>query len=152
MLGLVPRRRREDSLARFPSLDWTDRLMNDLSPSRFFSNFGETGDLMPAFDISEADDHIVVRADLPGIDAKDLDINLSGNVLSISGEKKKEQEQKDENYYSIERRFGSFCRTFTLPSEVKEEGVEATYKDGVLRLKIPKEESAKRKKIEVKQV
>ncbi|MCK8600466.1 Hsp20/alpha crystallin family protein [Desulfoferrobacter suflitae] len=107
---------------------------------------------MPAFDISETDDHIVVRADLPGIDAKDLDINLSGNVLSISGEKKKEQEQKDENHYSIERQFGSFCRTFTVPAEVKEEGIEATYKDGVLRLKIPKAESAKRRKIEVKQV
>ncbi len=152
MLGLAPRRRREESLVRFPSLDWTDRLMNDLSSSRFFSNFGETGDLMPAFDISETDDHIVVRADLPGIDAKDLDINLSGNVLSISGEKKKEQEQKDENHYSIERQFGSFCRTFTVPAEVKEEGIEATYKDGVLRLKIPKAESAKRRKIEVKQV
>ncbi|MDY0039244.1 MAG: Hsp20/alpha crystallin family protein [Desulforhabdus sp.] len=107
---------------------------------------------MPAFDISEADDHIVVRADLPGIDAKDLDINLSGNVLSISGEKKKEEEQRGENYYSIEKQFGSFCRTLTLPAEVKEEGIEATYEDGVLRLMIPKVESAKRKKIEVKQV
>jgi len=63
----------------------------------------------------------------------------------------KEEEQTGENYYSIERRFGSFYRTFTLPSEVKEEGIEATYKDGVLRLTIPKVESAKRKKIEVKQ-
>lgn len=152
MLGLIPRRRGEHPLARFPSLDWTDRLLNELPPSRLFSNFGESGDLMPAFDISEADDHFVVRADLPGIDAKDLDINLSGNVLSISGEKKREQEQKDESYYSVERQFGCFCRTFTLPSEVKQDGIEAIYKDGVLRLTVPKVESAKRKRIEVKQV
>jgi HSP20 family protein len=82
--------------------------------------------------------------------AKDLDISLAGNVLTIRGEKKNEKSEEKENYYYCERQFGSFVRSFTLPSDVKEDGIEATYKDGVLHVNIPKSETAKQKKIEVK--
>lgn len=156
MFGLAPYRR-ERSLVNVPAtLDWADKLFSELTPSRLFremmpsSFWREEGELMPAFDISEADDHFIVRADLPGIDAKNLDISLSGNVLTIRGEKKDERTEEKENYYYCERKFGSFSRSFTLPSDVKEEGIEATYKDGVLQVNIPKSETARSKKIEVK--
>ena len=119
---------------------------NELMPSMM----KEHGEMMPAFDISEADDHFVVKADLPGIDPKNLDISLTGNVLTIRGEKKEEREEKNERYYTLERQFGSFTRSFMLPADVKEEGIGASYKDGVLRVNIPKSERAKQKKIPVK--
>jgi len=119
---------------------------NELMPSMM----KEHGEMMPAFDISEADDHFVVKADLPGIDPKNLDISLTGNVLTIRGEKKEEREEKNERYYTLERQFGSFTRSFMLPADVKEDGIEASYKGGVLRVNIPKSERAKQKKIPVK--
>ncbi|MGA2404847.1 MAG: Hsp20/alpha crystallin family protein, partial [Syntrophobacteraceae bacterium] len=73
-------------------------------------------------------DHFDVKADLPGIDPKNLDISLTGNILTIRGEKKEEREEKNERYYTIERQFGSFSRSFMLPSDVKEDGIEASYK------------------------
>jgi HSP20 family protein len=91
----------------------------------------------------------VVKADLPGIDVKGLDITIKDNVLTLKGEKKEEHEEKKECFHRIERRFGSFCRSFPLPGDVKTEGVEAVYKDGVLRLTIPKSEVSAPKKIEV---
>jgi HSP20 family protein len=108
------------------------------------------GELLPDFDIAEADDHFVVKADLPRIDPKNLDISLAGNVLNIRGEKKEEREEKNGRYYTVERQFGSFSRSFMLPSDVKEDGIEASYKGGVLRVNIPKSERAKQKKIPVK--
>ena len=119
---------------------------NELMPSMM----KEHGEMMPAFDISEADDHFVVKADLPGIDPKNLEISLTGNVLTIMGEKKEEREEKNERYYTLERQFGSFTRSFMLPADVKEDGIEASYKGGVLRVNIPKSERAKQKKIPVK--
>ena len=148
--------RRSRSPANVPAtLEWADRFFNELVPSRLFremmpSLFREQGELIPAFDISETGDHFVVRADLPGIDAKNLDINLTGNVLTISGEKKEERTEEHENSYYSERRFGSFSRSFSLPADVKEERIEASYKDGVLQVNIPKSETARHKKIEVK--
>jgi len=136
-------------------LNWADRLFNELTPSRIFrelmpSMAKEQGELIAAFDISESDDHFVVKADLPGIEPKSLDISLAGNVLTIKGEKKEEHEEKNERYYTIERQFGSFSRSFMLPADVKEEGIEASYRAGVLRVNIPKSQRAKQKKIEVK--
>ncbi|MFZ0929005.1 MAG: Hsp20/alpha crystallin family protein [Syntrophobacteraceae bacterium] len=148
--------RRERPSENVPvALGWADRLFNELMPSRIFrelmpSMMKEHGEMMPAFDISEADDHFVVKADLPGIDPKNLDISLTGNVLTIRGEKKEEREEKNERYYTLERQFGSFSRSFMLPADVKEEGIEASCKGGVLRVNIPKSERAKQKKIPVK--
>ncbi|HYA40645.1 MAG TPA: Hsp20/alpha crystallin family protein [Syntrophobacteraceae bacterium] len=150
--------RRERAMGNVPvSLNWADRLFNELMPSRIFrelipSMLREQGDYewMPAFDIAEADDHFLVKADLPGIDPNRLDIALTGNVLTIRGEKKQEHQEKNEHYYTIERQFGSFNRSFMLPADVKEEGIEAAYRDGVLRVTIPKSDHAKQRKIHVK--
>jgi len=155
MFEIAPFRREKSRMNVPGTLDWADRLFNELVPSRLFremmpSMWREQGAIMPAFDISEADDHFVVRADLPGIDAKNIDISLSGNILTIKGEKKDERTEENESYYCSERQFGSFSRAFTLPSDVKEDGIEATYKDGVLQVKIPKTATARQKKIEVK--
>jgi len=147
---------RERSMGNVPvTLNWADRFFKELMPSRIFcelmpSVLKEQVELMPAFDIAEADEHFIVKADLPGIDPKNLDISLTGNVLIISGEKKEKREEKNERYHTIERQFGSFSRSFMLPADVKEEGIEAVYKDGVLRVTIPKSERAKQKKIPVK--
>lgn len=138
---------RQRSLANLPrTLDWADRIFREMMPSVW----GEQADLMPAFDLSEAEDHFVLKADLPGMEAGNLDISLTGNVLTIKGEKKDEKKEEKENFHYCERRFGSFSRSFRFPSDVKEEGIEATYKDGVLQVKIPKTEAAAQKKIEVK--
>ena len=145
MLGLVPYRRNR-SLFHFPmTFGDADRFFDEWMPS-----LKEEGRWMPAFDISETEEHILVKADLPGMDAKDLDISITENVLTVKGEKKEEHEEKKEHYHRMERRVGSFCRSFMLPGEVESDGVEAEYKDGVLHLTIPKSEAAKPKKIEVK--
>ena len=146
MFGLIPWERRERALA-FPR-EWSlfDRFFDEWLPSVR----REEIPVVPAFDLSETEDKIVVKADVPGVDAKDLDIQIVGNVLTVSGEKKQEREEKDESYHWVERRFGSFSRSIRLPVEVKADEVEAVYKDGVLRIEIPKVESAKPKKIPVK--
>lgn len=148
MFGLVPRRR---SLLDVPSpFDLIDRWFESFELPALERMFERDRFWVPAFDVSETDEHIVVKADLPGIDPKELDISITGNVLTVKGEKKQEREEKGESYHRIERTFGSFTRSFTLPADVDPNGVEATYKDGVLKLMIPKTEKSKRKKIEVK--
>ncbi len=131
-----------------------DRFFDEPLASRLIgglpSLFGESSELVPACDISETADHIMVKADLPGIDAKNIEIDLSGNLLTIRGEKQEDHKEENESYHWMERRFGSFTRTFTLPADVKQDGIDATYKDGVLTISIPKAESAVRKRIEVK--
>jgi HSP20 family protein len=124
---------------------------------RLWENFfGERGALepvegwMPALDVTETKDNLIVKAELPGIDPKDVEISLSGNVLTIKGEKKQEKEEKDENYHLVERRYGSFVRSIRLPVEVQEDKIEASYKNGVLKVVLPKSEKAKRKEIKIK--
>ena len=145
MFDLIPFRRSRE-LFRVPATDWMDRFFDELPT---FMKGGE-GEWVPSFDLSETEEHIYVKADLPGIDVKDLDISIDSNVLTVRGEKTHEHEDKGENYHRMERRYGSFCRAFTLPSEVKADEIDAIYKDGVLRLTIPKSETSRRKKIEVK--
>ncbi len=108
--------------------------------------------LAPAFDVAETEDDLLITAELPGMDAKDVDVNLTGNVLTVTGEKKLEKEEKNKRHHRVERSFGSFTRSFTLPCEVEADKVEATYKNGLLNLKLPKCEHEKKKavKIEVK--
>lgn len=145
MLSLIPFRRSRD-VYRVPAVDWADRFLDEMTP------FGwrDGGEWMPKFDLSESEGHVHVKADLPGIDLKDLDITLENNVLTVRGEKKQEKEDQTENYHRVERHYGTFCRSFVLPSEVKAEDIDAVYKDGVLTLTVPKTETSKRKKIEVK--
>ena len=106
----------------------------------------------PPVDIYENADHIVLKADLPGIDPKDVEIRVEDNTLYLKGERKFEQEVKEENYHRVERSYGAFARSFSLPNSIAAEKVVAEYKDGLLTLTMPKREEAKPKtiKIEIK--
>ena len=119
--------------------------------------FGETPSLRrlgeewsPSVDVSETKDNFVVKAELPGLEAKDVDVSISGEVITIKGEKKKEEEEKDEHHHYVERYYGSFQRSFRLPTNVKPDKIEASFEKGVLKVTLPKVEEAKKKKIEVK--
>lgn len=105
---------------------------------------------LPALDVSETKDEIVVKAEVPGMEAKDIDISLSGEVLTIKGEKKQEKEQKEENYHMVERSYGAFSRFVRLPQEVQGDKIVAKCKDGVLKITLPKSEKAKAKEIKIK--
>jgi len=104
----------------------------------------------PAVDIAEHDDEYKVKVELPGVNKEDVKITLESNILTIRGEKKQEKETKKENYHRIERSYGSFQRSFTLPTSVKSDKIDAIYKDGILSVSLPKAEEAKPKQIEVK--
>jgi HSP20 family protein len=104
---------------------------------------------VPAIDVSEDKDNIVVKADLPGLTKDDIEITLQDNVLTVRGEKKQESETKGKNFYRRERAHGAFHRSFELPASVNASNVAATFKDGVLRITLPKAEQAKPKQIQV---
>jgi HSP20 family protein len=104
----------------------------------------------PRVNIEEVKDHFEITAELPGLKREDVKIEIKDRVLTLTGEKKVENEKKDRNVYLFERTYGSFCRTFTLPDNVDEEKIGAEFKDGLLRIDIPKTEEAKPKEIEVK--
>lgn len=104
---------------------------------------------MPAMDLAETEDHFVLRADLPGLSQDDVKIELEDGTLTVSGERKSEQETKDEGFYRVERAFGSFSRSLTLPQGVDPEGVTAQFDRGVLEIRIPKPEQRKPRRIEI---
>jgi HSP20 family protein len=104
---------------------------------------------MPPVDVFEDEHNIVVTAELPGIEEKDLDITVENNVLTFSGERKMEKEEKKENFQRIERRYGRFTRSFTLPPTVDAENVNAEFTNGVLKIMLPKLEEAKPKQIKI---
>ena len=116
--------------------------------------FGEWHGPTPALEVAETDKEVVVRAELPGLDEKDFEVTLAGDVLTIKGEKKAEHEEKDGDAYYMERRFGSFSRSLRLPYETKDEKVDAEYDKGVLTIRIPKPAEVQRaqRRIEVKVV
>jgi HSP20 family protein len=103
----------------------------------------------PAVDIFETENHVVFKAELPGFDANNIEVNLENNVLTLKGERKFEKEAKEENYYRVEREYGTFLRSFVLPRAVEVEKVSAEYKDGVLKVLLPKREETKPKSIPV---
>ncbi|QDU75796.1 Spore protein SP21 [Bremerella volcania] len=106
--------------------------------------------LSPALDLKESDKEITVRLDLPGVEAKEVDIQLNGNQLVISGERKEENEEKGETYHRIERRSGRFSRSTMLPCAVEEDKIDAMMKDGILTVVLPKSPEARSRHIEVK--
>ena len=108
------------------------------------------GMLMPSTDVTETDREIEITAELPGLEDKDVQVNLADGVLTIRGEKKAEKEEKDKNYRLVERSYGSFERSIALPEGVKAEDVKASIAKGVLTVKVPKPAPAQAKKIEVK--
>lgn len=122
--------------------------------NKFFNSLGKKGTseigLAPPLDVSETDENIIVKAEVPGIEPKDIDISISGDNLTIKGEKKGEKEEKGKNYHFVERSYGSFSRTIALPAPVKFEQVKAEYKKGILEITLPKSEKSKVKKIPVK--
>jgi HSP20 family protein len=108
-------------------------------------------DWAPSVDIEEAEDKYVIKADLPGVDKKDIDVKLENGVLSIRGQKTVEKESgKDTRHHRRERFQGTFARSFTLPEAVDADAVDASYRDGVLSLHIPKKEEAKPRSIDIK--
>ena len=110
--------------------------------------FGE-GKWDPNIDISEGRKDITVKAEIPGIEAKDFDISIDGRLLTIRGEKKQEQKEKEETYYRVERSYGYFNRTIELPSEVDPDKVDASYKRGILKIKLRKAKEFETKRIKV---
>jgi len=108
-----------------------------------------SGAFVPPVDIYEDQHGIQLKLEVPGIDEKDLNINVENNVLTVSGERKFENEQKEENFHRIERRYGSFTRSFTLPNTVDTEKITADYNSGVLTVRLVKREEAKPKQIKV---
>ncbi len=107
------------------------------------------GKWMPAVDVAESENEVTVRAELPGMDPKDLDVQLVGNQLVLAGEKKDRSEQHGENFFHSETRFGCFRRSFTLPEGIDSEQVQADYANGVLTLRMKKIKPTPTKKIEV---
>ena len=120
----------------------------------FGENLGTSEDVSnrawaPAVNIRETDNAFFVEAELPGLTKDDIDITLENNMLKLSGERRFEKDVSEKNYHRVERSYGNFLRTFSLPSEVDAEGVKASFKDGVLTIEIPKAEQAKPRKISI---
>jgi HSP20 family protein len=108
-----------------------------------------TASFVPAVDIYEDPQKVVLKLEVPGIEEKDLDVRVENHTLTVKGERKLEKEEKEENFHRIERRYGSFYRAFTLPSTVDTESVGATYNAGVLKLELKKKAEAQPKQIKV---
>ncbi len=137
---------------------WVDRFFEDFwrrpfpslwRPERWWPF--ETDVLrMPAVDVYEDKDDVVLKAELPGLSKEDINVQVSDSSVTIKGEKKREEEVKEQDYYRCERSYGTFARTIELPCQVKADQVQASYKNGVLEIRLPKTEEAKTKTITVK--
>lgn len=143
------------TLIKFEPLKEFESFQNQIK--KYFDDFPSFGvnfenSFSPRIDISEKNDKILVEAEIPGVKKEDLKITLQDNILTIKGEKKKEEEHKENNYYRCERSYGSFSRSFTLPVEVSTEKVDAKFNDGMLKIELKKVEpkKAQEKLIELK--
>ena len=133
----------------FPALqERFNQIVQDTALGRF-SREETMGSWTPRCDIYEEGDNIVVMADVPGLERSDIDVQVENNVLTLRGERKRDQEVKSENLFRTERFYGGFTRSFTLPVSVDTEKIRAEYRDGVLRVTLPKVEEAKPHKIKV---
>jgi HSP20 family protein len=146
MLQLIPRKQRY--LPVLPDIDFFDRFFNSFPQPTLF---GGEEMLVPDFDISETEKEYVISGEIPGIDVKDLHVTLTNGIITIKGEKKKETEDNKKNYHFVERHYGSFERSFRIPDSIKTDELDAQYKDGILKLTLPKAEVSEVKKIEVKE-
>jgi HSP20 family protein len=126
-----------------------DKLWNRFLGETPFARTGGEG-WSPSVDISETKDHLAIMAELPGLDAKDVNVSITGDILTIKGEKRKETEEKDEHHHYVERYYGSFERSFKIPVNVRDDKIAATFDKGVLKIVMPKTEESKKKEIEVK--
>lgn len=145
MLDLIPRKPFSELSTVRSEMDrlW-NRVLEDWSlPAVFAKGWA------PTADISETKDKLIVKAELPGLEPEDIKLSLSGNLLTIQGEKKKEKEEKDEQHYSLERYSGQFQRSFQLPVEVLEDKIEAKFDKGVLTITMPKTAKSQKKEIKI---
>ncbi len=125
-----------------------NRLFQDYSVSRGDEELSASS-FVPPVDIYEDEHSVTLKMEVPGIDQKDLDIRVENNTLTVRGERKFEKDEKEENFHRIERRYGSFVRTFTLPNTVDADNINADYENGVLKIRLSKREEAKPKQIKV---
>jgi HSP20 family protein len=147
------------NIVRFDPFDDVLRLQREVNRlfedntrggSRSNAEMTSTRSWSPAVDIFEDQNEIVVKAELPGLKQEDIDIELTGDTLTIRGERKFEDMQRRDNYVRVERAYGTFQRSFTIGVPVKHEGVTASYKDGILEVHLPKSDETKPKKVQVK--
>jgi HSP20 family protein len=127
-----------------------DRLWDSFLEGRPVRRSEDGREWSPSVDISETKNDLVIKAELPGLDPKDIDISMNNGYLTIKGEKKHEKEEKGENYHLIERSYGAFTRSVQLPREVQSDKITASFKNGILRITLPKSEEAKKKEIKIK--
>jgi HSP20 family protein len=126
-----------------------DRRMRPWWPERWFRTEGMLTSA-PALDVYEEKDDLVIKAELPGMEKDNVEVSLTDHTLTIKGEKKKEDEVKEEKYYRSERSYGSFVRSLQLPTDVQADKIKASFKNGILEVRLPKTEEAKTKEIKVK--
>ncbi len=134
--------------------DWgiqndVSRIFDHLFDRPFFDGDELRGIWSPSVDIEETENELIVTADLPGVNKDGIKVNVQNNVLTFSGERKREEKSEKDNLHRLERTYGSFSRSFRLSATVVSDGIKATYKDGVLRLTLPKVEEAKPRQIAV---
>jgi HSP20 family protein len=149
-MDLTPFRRRERGVAptgRMPDLfrEMEERMRRMWQDFPLLGGTEVAGEWAPRVDVSESDEEVHVKAELPGLEPSDLDISLDQDHLILKGEKKEEREKKGKGYYVAERSFGAFYRSIQLPSEVDPQKVEASFKNGVLEIKMGKQEEAKKR-------
>jgi len=140
-------------LAPFREFDRMRREMDRLWDSFFErrpTKIEEEGEFLPALDLAETDNELVVKCEVPGLEPKDIDISLSDGMLTIKGEKKQEREEKGADYHLVERSYGAFTRSIQLPKEVQSDKISASYKNGVLTVVLPKPEGTQKKEIKIK--
>jgi HSP20 family protein len=125
--------------------------VNRLFDSTFKGNSGSSTltAWAPAVDIYETENELVVKADLPDVPEKDIDVRVENNMLTIRGERKYDQTVKEDNYLRVERSYGAFSRSFSLPNTVNTEAIQASYKNGVLQIELPKRAESKPKQVKV---
>jgi len=139
---------RRDPSRGFTLQDQVNRLFED-SFTHERSGHADLATWAPAVDIYETENEVVVKADLPDLQDKDIDVRVEGNALTIRGERKFEKDINEDNYLRIERAYGSFMRSFSLPNTVSSEGIRADYRNGVLTLRMAKREESKAKQIKI---
>jgi HSP20 family protein len=138
---------RTNPMFRFPEIDRDmERFVNDLF-GRGVVRFSD--EWTPLVDVEEGKDEVIVRAEVPGMTKEDISVTLQDNVLTLRGEKKQEKKEKGATFHRVERSYGSFVRSFTLPTLVQADKVKAAYKDGVLTINLPKAEEVKPKEISI---
>jgi HSP20 family protein len=144
------------ALIRWDPVRELDSLQGDMNRlfDRFFegrsaNSGGAVRRWIPAMDLVETGDHLVLRADLPGMSEDDVDIEIKDGVLTVSGERKAEHEEKGEGFHRVERSFGSFSRSLSLPDGVDAGRIEANFADGVLEVRVPKPEESKPTRVQI---